>query len=135
MAVTATKALTVGGILNASNLNLLADALAQVQLGTVLALQKETISQTAADTITLSKAAFGPAMVHVRVTAGGASTLGKYVVSDSGGVAVLVGSEIGVCLLSDDGLTLTFATGSAITAAEISYMAAPAVALDSLVAY
>lgn len=135
MAVTATKALTLEEVLNASNLNLLADALAKVQLGTMLSLQKESISQAAADSIVLSKAAFGPAMVHVRVTAGGASTVGKYVVSDSGGVAVVVGAEIGVCLLSDDGLTLSFAAGSNITAAEVSYLAAPAVALDSLVAY
>ena len=135
MAVTATKALTLEEVINASNLNLLADALAKAGLGTVLALQKESIVQAAADTITLSKAAFGPAMVHVRVTAGGASTLGAYLVSDSGGVAVVVGAEIGVCKLSDDGLTLSFAAGSNITAAQVSYMAAPAVALDSLVAY
>ena len=135
MAVTATKALTLEEVINASNLNLLADALAKAGLGTVLALQKETILQSAADTITLAKAAFGPAMVHVRVTAGGASTVGKYVVSDSGGVVVKVGAEIGVCKLSDDGLILTFAAGSNITGAKISYMAAPAVALDSLVAY
>lgn len=135
MAATATKALTVGEVLDASNLNLLADALAKVQLGTILALQKESITQAAADSITLAKAAFGPAMVHVRVTAGGASTLGAYLVSDAGGVAVKVGAEIGVCKLSNDGLTLTFAAGSNITAAEVSYLAAPAVALDSLFAY
>lgn len=135
MSVTTTKALTLQEVLDVANPNLVADALQKIALGTVMQLQKETISQSAADTITLAKAAFGPAMVHVRVTAGGASTVGKYVVSDAGGVAVVVGAEIGVCKLSNDGLTLTFAAGSNITAAEISYMAAPASDLASLFAY
>ena len=116
--------------LSQANPGFLADALRKVDLGSFFKLQKETIVQSAADTIVLSKAAFGPAMVHVRVTAGGASTLGAYLVSDSGGVAVVVGSEIGVCKLSDDGLTLTFAAGSNITGCVVSYLAAPAAALD-----
>ena len=116
--------------LTQANPGFLADALRKVDLGSFFKLQKETITQAAADTVVLSKAAFGPAMVHVRVTAGGASTLGAYQVSDAGGVAVVVGSEIGVCKLSDDGLTLSFAAGSNITGCVVSYLAAPAAALD-----
>ena len=116
--------------LTQANPGFLADALRKVDLGSFFKLQKETITQAAADTVVLSKAAFGPAMVHVRVTAGGASTLGAYQVSDAGGVAVVVGAEIGVCKLSDDGLTLTFAAGSNITGCVVSYLAAPAAALD-----
>ncbi len=116
--------------LSQANPGFLADALRKVDLGAFFKLQKETITQAAADTVVLSKAAFGPAMVHVRVTAGGASTLGAYQVSDSGGVAVKVGAEIGVCKLSNDGLTLTFASGSNITGCVVSYLAAPAAALD-----
>jgi hypothetical protein len=116
--------------LSQANPGFLADALRKVDLGSFFKLQKETITQAAADTVVLSKAAFGPAMVQVRVTAGGASTLGAYLVSDSGGVAVVVGAEIGVCKLSDDGLTLTFAAGSNITGCVVSYLAASAAPLD-----
>ena len=116
--------------LSQANPGFLADALRKVDLGAFFKLQKEVITQAAADTVVLAKAAFGPAMVHVRVTAGGASTLGAYLVSDSGGVAVVVGSEIGVCKLSDDGLTLSFAAGSNITGCVVSYLAAPAAAPD-----
>jgi hypothetical protein len=66
--------------------------------------------------------------MHVRVTVG--VSVGKYVVSDAAGVAVDVGLEIGVCKLSDDGLTLSFAAGSNITGCVVSYLAAPAAALD-----
>ena len=116
--------------LTQANPGFLADALRKVDLGSFFKLQKETITQAAADTVVLSKAAFGPAMVHVRVTAGGANTLGAYLVSDAAGVAVKVGAEIGVCKLSDDGLTLTFAATSNITGCVVSYLAAPAAALD-----
>ena len=116
--------------LTQANPGFIADALRKVDLGSFFKLQKESITQSAADSVSLAKAAFGPAMVHVRVTAGGASTLGAYLVSDAGGVAVKVGAEIGVCKLSDDGLTLTFAATSNITACVVSYLAAPAAALD-----
>jgi hypothetical protein len=128
MTTTVPQTLELG--LSQANPGFIADALRKVDLGSFFKLQKETITQSAADTVVLAKPAFGPAMVHVRVTAGGASTLGAYLVSDAAGVAVKVGSEIGVCKLSNDGLTLTFAAGSNITACLVSYLAAPAAPLD-----
>ncbi len=116
--------------LSQANPGFLADALRRVNLGSFFKLQKETITQSAADTVVLAKAAFGPAMVQVRVTAGAGSALGSYLVADAAGLAVVVGAEIGVCKLSDDGLTLTFAAGSNITECVVSYLAAPAVPLD-----
>jgi hypothetical protein len=116
--------------LTQANPGFLADALRKVDLGAFFKLQKETITQAAADTVVLSKAAFGPAMIQVRVTAGAGSALGSYLVADAAGLAVVVGAEIGVCTLSDDGLTLTFAASSNITGCVVSYLAAPAAALD-----
>ncbi len=116
--------------LTQANPGFIADALRRVDLGSFFKLQKETITQSAADTVVLSKAAFGPAMVQVRVTAGAGSALGSYLVADAAGAVVAVGTEVGVCKLSDDGLTLTFASGSNITACVVSYLAAPAVPLD-----
>jgi len=116
--------------LSQANPGFLADALRRVDLGSFFKLQKETITQSAADTVVLAKAAFGPAMVQVRVTAGAGSALGSYLVADAAGLAVVVGAEIGVCKLSDDGLTLTFAAGSNITECVVSYLAASAVPLD-----
>jgi hypothetical protein len=88
--------------------------------------QVETITQSAATTVTLAKPAFGPAGVCVRVTGG--VSLGAYLVVDSGGIAVNVGAEIGVCKLSDDGLTLTFASN--VTACKVVYAAAAAALKD-----
>jgi hypothetical protein len=116
--------------LSQANPGFIADALRKVDLGSFFKLQKETITQAAADTVVLSKAAFGPAMIQVRVTAGAGSALGSYLVADAAGAVVAVGTEVGVCKLSDDGLTLTFASGSNITACVVSYLAAPAAALD-----
>jgi hypothetical protein len=116
--------------LSQANPGFLADALRKIDLGSFFKLQKETITQSSANTVVLSKAAFGPAMVQVRVTAGAGSALGSYLVADAAGAVVAVGTEVGVCKLSDDGLTLTFASGSNITGCVVSYLAAPAVPLD-----
>jgi len=131
MAVTVTKQFTIEDAINNSNLNLLADALAAIKLGTILKAKKETISQAAATTVALPVAALGPQSMVVRVTAGG--SLGAYLVVDEGGIAVDVGAEIGVCKLSADGSELEFA--SAVTECVVSYLAAPAVALDSAAAF
>ena len=114
--------------LTQANPGFIADALRRVDLGSFFKLQKETITQSAANTVVLSKAAFGPAMVQVRVTAGAGSALGSYLVADSAGLAVVVGAEIGVCKLSDDGLTLTFASN--VTACKVVYAAAAAALKD-----
>jgi len=117
---------TLGLGLEQANPGFIADALRKVDLGSMLYKQVETITQSAATTVTLAKPAFGPAGVCVRVTGGG--SLGAYLVVDSGGIAVDVGSEIGVCKLSDDGLTLTFAT--ALTGCKVTYAAAAAAIED-----
>lgn len=119
---------TLGSVLSTSNPNQLADALKKVNLGVMLAPVEETITQSASTTVALSKKAFGPAMVHARVT-GGAS-LGKYVCSDSAGIAVDVGTEIGVCKLAADGLSLIFASN--VTACVVSYMAASEMSLSDI---
>jgi hypothetical protein len=112
--------------LSQANPGFLADALRKVDLGSMLYQQVETITQSAATTVTLAKPAFGPAGVMVRVTGG--VSLGAYLVVDSGGIAVNVGTEIGVCKLSDDGLTLTFASN--VTACKVVYAAAAAALKD-----
>ena len=112
--------------LSQANPGFLADALRKVDLGSMLYKQVETITQSAATTVTLAKPAFGPAGVCVRVTGG--VSLGAYLVVDSGGIAVNVGAEIGVCKLSDDGLTLTFASN--VTACKVVYAAAAAALKD-----
>lgn len=112
--------------LSQANPGFLADALRKVDLGSMLYKQVETITQSASTTVTLAKPAFGPAGVCVRVTGG--VSLGAYLVVDSGGVAVNVGTEIGVCKLSDDGLTLTFASN--VTSCVVTYAAAAAALKD-----
>jgi hypothetical protein len=117
---------TLGLGLEQANPGFIADALRKVDLGSMLYKQVETITQSAATTVTLAKPAFGPAGVCVRVTGG--VSLGAYLVVDSGGIAVNVGAEIGVCKLSDDGLTLTFASN--VTACKVVYAAAAAALKD-----
>lgn len=119
---------TLGSVLSTSNPNQLADALKKVNLGVMLAPVEETITQSASTTVALSKKAFGPAMVHARVTGG--VSVGKYVCSDSAGIAVDVGTEIGVCKLAADGLSLEFASN--VTACVVSYMAASEMSLSDI---
>jgi hypothetical protein len=123
---TATVPQTLELGLTQANPGFLADALRKVDLGSLFYKQVETITQASSTTVTLAKPAFAPAGVCVRVTGGG--SLGAYLVVDSGGIAVDVGAEIGVCLLSDDGLTLTFAT--ALTDCVVTYAAAAAAPKD-----
>ena len=117
---------TLGLGLEQANPSFISDALRKCDLRSMFYKQVETITQASSTTVTLTKAAFAPAGVCVRVTAGG--SLGAYLVVDSGGVAVDVGLEIGVCKLSDDGLTLTFAT--ALTGCVVTYAAAAAAPED-----
>ena len=119
---------TLASVLTRSNPNQIADALKKANLGLMLAPVEETISQAASTTVVLSKKAFGPAMVHARVTGG--VSVGKYVVSDSGGIAVDVGLEVGVCKLAADGLSLIFASN--VTACVVSYIAASETALTTI---
>jgi hypothetical protein len=119
---------TLGSVLSTSNPNQLADALKKVNLGVMLAPVEETITQAASTTVALSKKAFGPAMIHARVTGG--VSVGKYVCSDSAGIAVDVGAEIGVCKLAADGLSLVFASN--VTACVVSYMAASEMSLSDI---
>lgn len=112
--------------LSQANPGFLADALRKVDLGSLFYKQVETITQSAATTVTLAKPAFAPAGVCVRVTGG--VSVGAYLVVDSGGIAVNVGAEIGVCKLSDDGLTLTFASN--VTECVVTYAAAAAAPKD-----
>lgn len=114
-------ALSLADILTKADPNLIADALRKVNLGVMLAPVSETITLGApATTLPLSVKSFGPGSMHVRVTAG--VSVGKYVVTDSGGVVVDVGAEIGVCKLAADGLSLVFASN--VTTVIVSYLAA-----------
>lgn len=118
---------TLKSALNRANPNTLADVLAKIDLGSILSPVSATLNQTAATTVVLDPPALSPATTTVRVTGG--VSLGAYMVVDADGVAVNVGTEIGVCKLSADGTTLTFASN--VTDAKVTYLAAPAVALDS----
>lgn len=112
---------TLKSALNRANPNTLADALAKVDLGTMLEPKKVTVSQTSASTVTLNPPAL--AVFSVRVT-GGAAAAGVRMVTDAGGSASAT-----ICTLSDDGATLTFEAG--VTGAVVAYMPRSAVALDS----
>jgi len=112
---------TLKSALNRANPNTLADALAKVDLGTILDPKKVTVSQTSATTITLDPPAL--AVFGVRVT-GGAAAAGVRMITDAGGSASST-----ICTISDDGATLTFEAG--VTGAVVSYMPRSAVALDS----
>lgn len=121
MSVTATSAPTLALALEQANPNTLADALRLVNLSKMVEPQKLLAVQAAAVTVPLNP----PALIvqSVRVTAG-AST-GRRVVSDSADTASTT-----VCLLSDDGATLTFEGN--VTQATIVYVARSEAALDSL---
>lgn len=111
---------TLKSALNRANPNTLADVLAKVDLGTMLAPKTVTVTQSSASTMTLSPAALG--VFSVRVT-GGAAAAGVRAVTDAGGSASST-----VCTVSADGTTLTFEAG--VTSAVVCYMPRPAVDLD-----
>lgn len=110
---------TLKSALNRANPNTLADVLAKIDLGTMLQPKTETVSQSAATTISLNPPAL--AVFGVRVT-GGAAAAGVRTVTDAGGSASAT-----VCKLSADGATLTFEAN--VTGAVVSYMPRPAVDL------
>lgn len=112
---------TVKSSLNRANPNTLADVLAKIDLGTMLAPTKITVAQTAATTIVLDPPAL--AVFGARVTAGAAAA-GPRIVTDAGGSASAT-----VCTLSADGVTLTFEAN--VTGAVVSYMPRPAVDMDA----
>lgn len=112
---------TLKSALNRANPNTLADVLAKIDLGTMLAPKTETVAQTSAVTVPLDPPAL--AVFSVRVT-GGAAAAGVRTVTDAGGSASAT-----VAVLSADGATLTFEAG--VTGAVVSYMPRPAVDLDA----
>ena len=109
---------TIADALDQANPNLLADALMKVALGTLLTPKVAAITQTSATTVKLNPPALCPAVVSARVTAGTALA-GVYRCTDAGGTAV-DSATLGVCKLSADGTTLTFA--AALTGVTVSYI-------------
>lgn len=118
MSVTTTKADTLKDELNLADPNKLADAVAQLALGDMVAVQKDAITQSSASTVVLTSVTAlkrAARMIQsVRVTAGAAAA-GPRQITDAGGTASTT-----VCLLSDDGATLTFEAG--VTAATIVWI-------------
>ena len=112
---------TLKSALNRANPNTLADVLAKIDLGTMLAPKTETVAQTSATTITLNPPAL--AVFSARVT-GGAAAAGARTVTDEGGTP-----STSIATLSADGTTLTFEAG--VTGAVVSYMPRPAVDLST----
>lgn len=109
---------TLADALTAANPNNIADALRKVDLGQFFAPTVKTVSQASATTIVLDPPALCPAVVSARVT-GGTALAGVYRCTDAGGTAV-DSATLGVCKLSADGVTLTFA--AAVTDAVVSYV-------------
>lgn len=112
---------TLKSALNRANPNTLADALAKVDLGTMIEPKTVTVSQAAAATIVLDPPAL--AVFSARVTAGAAAA-GPRMVTDAGGSVTTT-----VCKLSADGVTLTFEDN--VTGAVVSYMPRSATPLDT----
>jgi hypothetical protein len=151
MAVTTTKSLTLQLALDQADPDKVGDALQKVKLGTMLAPLKRTFSAlSAASAMDLTALdASGettgtanpnrlPALLikTLRVTASGtAGSLGAYIVTDSGGTAIVppggANAAVGVALLSDDGKTLTFP--NTITAFVVEYV--PRAATDPSTAF
>lgn len=117
----ATAAETLKSVLDRANPNNLADALALVKLGTMLAPTSVTVAQTSATTIPLDPPAL--AVFGCRVT-GGAAAAGARIVSDAGATPSST-----VCTLSADGATLTFEAG--VTGAVLSYMPRSSADMDA----
>lgn len=102
MSVTATLTPTLGLALEQANPNSIADALRLVNLSKMVEPQKLEFSVVVP---VLTVPLDPPALLvqSVRVTLEGTAALGRRVVSDSGDTASAT-----VCLLSDDGASLTF---------------------------
>lgn len=135
--MTATVKETLKTALNEANLNKLADVLALMDLGTMLAPKKVTLTGLTGATHNITDAAHGSnpailAVVALRVTAAGTGTaVGTYGITDAAGTVVspATSSAMGIAKLSDDGKTLTFATAD-VTAFVIEYIPRPAVDMD-----
>ncbi len=108
---------TLQTALNRANPNTLADVLALVDLGTILAPTTKTITQAAASTMTLTPPALCAGVCSVRVTTGVAPGIRQ--VTDAGGTPSTT-----VCTLSADGTTLTFEAN--VQVATVSYVPRPA---------
>jgi len=154
MATTTTLKDTLQNELDKGQLGTLADVLRLMGYGSMQSMLKVTVaSLTAADSIDITTAAVKAAATinvgalrrgqvnlppigrlrfgTVRVTAAASGSTGVWIVTDSGGTAVTVGTgtgvpPIGICKLSDDGKTLTFPTSAAVTGFVIEYFPAPA---------
>lgn len=135
MPVTTVVKETVKSVLDKANPNEVADALALAKLGTILTPTKVALTGLTGTTHNITDAAHGshPAILSVialRVTAATtAGSVGAYVAGDAGATVVspAASTVVGVAKLSDDGTTLTFATGN-VTAFVIEYV--PRAAVD-----
>ncbi len=141
MSSTRTLTDTTQSVLDQAEPGLLASALQQVKLGTVLTPMKQTfasLTSAAAQQITTAAAAAAatpgvntnqepaattlPPILAVtagRITAGTAHQ-NPFIVTDSGGTPTDPSSGISVATLSDDGTTLTF--GAAVTGFVLEYI-------------
>lgn len=132
--MTATVKETVKSVLDNANPNEVADALALAKLGTILTPTKVALTGLTGTTHNITDVAHGShpailAVVALRVTAATtAGSVGAYVAGDAGATVVSPAAStlVGVAKLSDDGKTLTFATGD-VTAFVIEYVPRPAV--------
>jgi len=128
MAVTATEQLTLKKALNQANPNIIADALAKTDLGSILeSIEYDTGTVTAATAITLPDP--GALVVQsVRVVAG--TLTGARIVCDSGITPAQFGSTgIATCAVSANGKTITFEAN--VTQVLVRYVKNPAVLLTS----
>ena len=126
---TTTEVQTLKAVLDDANPQLVASALQKIKLGTVLDVQTQTVSQSAADTITLESA--NPlAILNVSVTAAAANRSGVYVEHDTA-TAPYADNGVGTFTIDAGRTTLTFAGSSDITAATIRYIPNVAEALSN----
>lgn len=145
MSTTTSKTQTYQRLLEKMGLNTLADVLRKLKWGRTIAPIKVVVTGlTAADTIVINTAAikaaatitgidletgeYLPPIGHVvsfRISAGGATHVGSYGVTDAGGTAIVppggASAALGIVKLSDDGTTLTPAASAQITAFTLIY--------------
>ena len=149
--MTTTKDATIQEVLDQGDLTDLGNAAKKIELGKVLAPVKAVftgLADVAAHDITTaaSKAAATVTgidaletdemlpdigtVVSVRTTAGTLAVHGAHTVADAGGTALVPNAAYaGVCLLSDDGKTLTFQAG--VTAFVLVYRPRPKLAVTT----
>lgn len=130
---------TIKTALDKANPQVLADLLRLIKKGTMMTPIKETITLASVSaTIDLTvKSAAGLAADRIRtlrvsdVTGGTSARVGSYVVTDASGTPLDPQADSpGVCTLSDDGKTLTFA--GTVKAIVITYYPVPYTALSTL---